>query len=294
MVATILTATAALAAVPVKVGLIDLGIERTDFSDLDNVTVRTLTFWTSGSAEARRQDRQHARSHGEEMVRALVRSFRAVEPDAPLVVYVATPFRADPRTGALTLDMDDLAFAYEWFAHEGVRLVAETFVGPDSAAQREALRRAAARGLVVLASAGNGPAHNVVPPYPAAYDEVISISTTALSADLARERDRDSYVDFSVAPRGFNAIAYRNDPELSSLQGSSAATASAAGILGALSRRAAIGDRADAMVLLGCVARPAAGFAGGRAWGSGVLVPHEIGARLHAQGPDAHPCGEAA
>ena len=286
--------TAIAAPPPVKIGLIDLGIERTNFADLPNVTVRTRTFWTSGTAEARRQDNAHSKSHGEEMVRTMVKSIRAIDTDTPVIVYVATPFRADPKTAALTLDMDDLAFAYNWLSHEGVRVVAETFVGPDSDEQHTAVRRASALGLVILASAGNGPRHNAVPPFPAAYEEAISISTTALSAELSREQDRDSYVDFSVAPRMMSAIAYRNDPEAASLHGSSAATASAAGILAALGQRATLNDRADGMMLLACVARPVAGFAGGRAWGDGVLIPTEIGAKLRAQGHDAHPCGQAA
>ena len=279
------------AASAVRVGLIDLGIERTDFSKLENVTVRTMTFWTSGTSEARKQDKQHARNHGEEMVNSLVASFRAVDPTTPIIVYVATPFHADTKTGALSLNMDELNYAYNWFAHEGVRIIGETFVGPDSDEQHAALRRATSLGLVVLASAGNGPSHNAVPPFPAAYDESISISTTELSAELSRERDRDSYVDFSVAPKSISAIAYRNDPEVSSLLGSSAATATATGILSALSLRSTLKDRADAVMVLGCVARPAASFAAGRAWGNGVLVPREIGTKLRGQ--NTHPCGEA-
>lgn len=290
----LLAAPVSYAANAVRIGLIDLGIERADFSGLENVTVRTMTFWTSGTTEARKQDKSHVRNHGEEMVRTMVKSFRAIDPQTPIIVYVATPFRADPKTGALKLDMDDLTFAYNWFAHEGVRIVGETFVGPDSDDQHAALRHAATSGLIVLASAGNGPDHNAVPPYPAAYDEAISISTTALTAALSREPNRDSYVDFSVAPRALTAIAYRNDPEVSSLQGSSAATASATGILGALSLRTSIQDRGDAMMILSCVARPAAGFAGGKAWGSGVLIDREIGAKFRAQGSNAHPCGSAA
>jgi len=286
-------APAASAVQAVKIGLVDLAIDKSDFADLKNVTVRTLSFWTSGTAEARRQDKAHTRSHGAEMVRAAVSSLRAIDSETHVIVYVATPFRADAKTGALKLDMDDLVFAYEWFAHEDVRIVAETFVGPDTETQHDALRRAVNKGLVVLASAGNGPAHNAVPPYPAAYDEAVSISTTALAADLAREPNRDAYVDFSVAPKTRSTIAYRQDPELSSLLGSSAATASAAGILAALSLRAPVRDRGDAVMLLGCVAKPSAGFAGGRAWGDGVLVAHEIGTKLRAQGPGAHPCGEA-
>ncbi|MBL8643891.1 MAG: hypothetical protein JNK21_08150 [Rhodospirillaceae bacterium] len=287
----VVTGSPSQAASVMKMGVIDLGIERVDFSDMDNVTVRTMTFWTSGTAEARKQDKSHKRNHGEEMVRAAVRNFRAIDKSTPIIVYVATPFRADPKTGALALDMDDLMFAYEWFAHEDVKLVGQMFVGPDSAAQRTALQKATERGLVVLASAGNGPTQNAVPPYPAAYDDAISISTTALSAELSREKDRNSYVDFSVAPRAASSISYRNDPDAMSLMGSSAATASALGILAALHVRAPVRNRGDAMMMLSCVARPAESFAGGKAWGTGVLIASEIAAKLAGGG---HPCSTAA
>jgi hypothetical protein len=293
LVTMIFSSAGSFAAQVVRVGLVDLSIERSNFADLNGVTVRTMTFWTSGTAEARKQDSTRKRSHGEDMVRALVQGFRAIDPETNIIVYVATPFRADPKTGALKLDMDDLNVAYRWFQSQGVRVIGETFVGPDSAAQREALTRATELGLIVLASAGNGPSHNTVPPYPAAYDEAISISTTALGVELSRETNRDSYVDFSVAPRAISSIAYRHDPELGSLQGSSAATATAAGLLSALSLRGRMNDRGDAVMLLSCVARPTAEFAGGRAWGNGVLVPAEIGTRLRSKGPFGQPCGDA-
>ena len=280
------------AASVMKIGIVDLGIERVDFSDMENTTVRTMSFWTSGTAEARKQDKQHRGYHGEEMVRAAVRNFRAIDKTTPIIVYVATPFRANPKTGQLALDMDDLRFAYDWFAHEGVTLVGQMFVGPDSVNQRQALQHATSRGLVVLASAGNGPRENHVPPYPAAYDEAISISTTALTAELSQEAERNTYVDFSVATRIASRVATRDDPEIMSKQGSSAATASALGILAALAVQTQVQTRDDAMRALSCVAQPTESFAGGKAWGDGVLVAADIGARMARN--NGSPCTRAA
>jgi len=45
--------------------------------------------------------------------------------------------------------------------------------------------------------------------------------------------------------------------------------------------------------VLNCVAKPTDTFAAGRAWGDGVLVAAEIGAKLK-DNPHAHPCGQAA
>ncbi|MDX2142453.1 MAG: S8 family serine peptidase, partial [Rhodospirillaceae bacterium] len=278
---------------PARLGLVDLSVAGLDFSDLDNVAVRTMpdahATTHPGTRSAVRQDRDHARAHGAEMVRAAVAAFRAVDAATPIEIYVASPFRADARGARLGLSMNELERAYVWFADNNVTLVAQTFVAPDSPAQREAVALAHRLGLVLLASAGNGPDHNAVPPYPAAYDGVISISTTALETELSREADRDAYVDFSVAPKRFTAIVYRRDPELASRQGSSAATASALGILGAAARRWPVADRAEAINLLGCIARPNETFAG-RAWGRGVLIASDIGNRLRGLGGAGSPC----
>ncbi|MBL8628965.1 MAG: S8 family serine peptidase [Rhodospirillaceae bacterium] len=287
----VITGSPTQAASVVKIGIVDLGIERADYADLENVTVRTMAFWTSGTAEARKQDKSHRNNHGEEMVRTAVRNFRAIDKTTPIIVYVATPFRADPVTGALQLNLDDLQFAYEWFAHEDVKLVGQMFVGRDTEDQRAALAKATERGLVVMASAGNGPRSNAVPPYPAAYDDAISISTTALTEELSREKNRNSYVDFSVAPKAMSAIMYRADPEAQSLQGSSAATAAALGMLAALHAKAPVRDRADAMAMLSCVARPTDSVASGKAWGNGVLVASEIAAKM---ANNNNPCARTA
>jgi hypothetical protein len=278
----------------VRLGLVDLSIEEHDFSDLPGVTVRAMPAAVPATRRAVRQSLEHRRPHGVEMVRAVVAAFRAIDAATPVAIHVASPFRVDARTGRLALSLDELERSYMWFAEQGVVVIAQTFVAPDSAGQRAAIGMARRLGLVILASAGNGPSHNAVPPYPAAYDGVIAISTTALSAELSREADRDAYVDFSVAPKRFTAIDYRRDPDLASLQGSSAATASAMGILGALSLRWHVADRDDAMALLGCLARPSETFAAGRAWGQGVLIAAEIGNRLRGMAATASPCGEAA
>jgi hypothetical protein len=139
---------------------------------------------------------------------------------------------------------------------------------------RAAVDAAAAYGLVILTSAGNGPRQNVVPPYPASYGHAIGISTTALGAELDNEADRDAYVRYSVPAPALSSLKLRADPERAALQGSSRATVVAAGLLGALSVRYRIDNREDAVLLLDRHAMPRTAYAG--AYGQGVLVPDAI------------------
>jgi len=263
----------------VKIGLVDYAVDHTAFEDLRNVTVKSITFQSTGYRPARFQSPANQRAHGDVMTRALLTAFRQLTPDTPVEVYVATPFMtADDKR--VVLDPEQLAFAYDWFAFQGVKIVAQTFVGTDSEGLRAASERAAAHGLIILASAGNGPDMNAVPPYPASYDSAIGISTTALMGELASETKRNTYVGYSVPALEFPAAKLRRDPELSSLQGSSYATATAAGMLGALSTRCHIGTAEDARAVLDKFAVPLDETPNGRAYGRGVLVPELISKRL--------------
>ncbi len=109
-----------------------------------------------------------------------------------------------------------------------------------------------------------------VPPFPAAYRDVISISTTQLSAELMREADRDSYVDFSVAPPLKSNLSYRRDPEAITMLGSSAATATALGLAAALHVGWPVVTRENLLELMAYVAAANEAVDGGRVWGRGA------------------------
>lgn len=276
----------------VKIGLVDYAVDHRAFEDLPNVVVKSITFQSTGYRPARFQSQANQRAHGDVMTRALLAAFRQLKPDTPVEVYVATPFMtADDKR--VVLDPEQLAFAYDWFAFQGVRIVAQTFVGADSEGLRAASKRAASHGLIILASAGNGPGENAVPPYPASYAGAIGISTTALVSALAAEPQRNTYVEYSVAALEISVLRLRRDPELSSLLGSSYATAAAAGLLGALSTRCHIGTPDDARAVLDTFAVPLDETPNGRAYGRGVLVPEVITRRLDggATVPNGVICG---
>jgi hypothetical protein len=261
--AAALTRPAPAAAPAAKVGLIDLTLDPRTLARTPGIKLRHLSFWATGFAAAAKQSREHRRDHGEVMAGALIEAFRTLAPEAALELYVASPFVEDAE-GRKLIDIDQLGFAFDWFAGQGVSVVALTFVGRASPALAAAIDRAAAHGLVVLASAGNGPGHNPVPAYPAAYPGVIAVGTTALAAERAAEDHRllevaaasdapaarRAYVDYGVAAPLFTTLQLRRDPELASLLGSSRAVVVAAGVLAAAAEGRALAGLAEALALL--------------------------------------------
>lgn len=253
-----------------KIGLIDLTLNPETLSRFSGVTIKHLSFWTTGYTKASKQSREHTQDHGEVMARALIEAYQAMAPGAALELYVASPF-IENAEGKKLLDVEQLAFAFDWFASQGVKVVALTFVGRNTPTLASALDHAAALGLIVLGSAGNGPSHNPVPAYPAAYANVIAIGTTGLNGDRSAEdhvlhdaaiksgghfSSRGSYVDYGVTVPALTQMQLRRDRELSALQGSSRATVVAAGLLVAVTLESALHTADDAMTALDGLVSP--------------------------------------
>ncbi len=271
-------------AATVKIGLIDFALRHDALKSHHNVTVRSITFEMTGYNAARTQTAQHARGHGDVMADELIRAFQGAAPGNSLELYVASPFVENPTTGRQSIDFEQLGFAYTWFAQQGVKIIAQTFVAKDNPKLKAAIATASQQGLVILTSAGNGPQQNAVPPFPASYDTTIGISTTGLGSELSQERNRNTYVRYSVPAPATSAIRLRQDPELASLEGSSRATVAAAGLLGALATRYRLDNRDDAVTVLDAIAVPVAEFGGRAAYGLGVLVQDVVAQHLRTPG----------
>lgn len=257
----------------IKIGLVDFALKHDTLNSFQHVTVRSITFETTALTAARFQSARNTKGHADVMASELIESFQAAAPSADLELYVASPFLQDPQTGRQSIDLEQLEFAYTWFARQGVKIVAQTFVSRDTPALAAAMEAAQREGLVILTSAGNGPRQNAVPPFPAGYtDAAIGISTTGLSDELSSEENRNTYVRYSVPQPAMSPLKVRQDPEAAALVGSSRATVVAAGLLGALNTRYRIETADDARLLLDTVATPIADFGAGGAYGLGVLM----------------------
>lgn len=297
--ASLLPPPAKAAAPEMKVGLVDLNLNPETLGQFPGVSIKHLSFWASGYIRAVKQSKDFRQSHGEVMARALIEAFRSLAPEAPLHVYVASPFIENAQ-GQKLLDVEQLGFVFDWFAGNGVKIVAMTFVGRNSSALQAAIAQASRRGLIVLSSAGNGPGQNPVPAYPAAYPGVIAVGTTALQAErnaedrllheasmtsLQSPASRGGYVDYAVAAPKVNVLRLRQDPELAALMGSSRATVTAAGVLAALVLAKLPETPEDALTLLDGVAGPCDPMVAAR----GVIDLNALKAGVKYLGPFASP-----
>jgi subtilisin family serine protease len=122
--------------------------------------------------------------------------YRGVAPGARL--YHARAF----ENGSSTLDA--LLTAMEWAIEQDVRIINMSFTGPRNDLFELACRLAGARGIVLVAAAGNaGPGAPFA--FPAAYNGVIAVTATNESDGLMEQANRGPYVH--VAAPGVDLLA---------------------------------------------------------------------------------------
>jgi serine protease len=94
-----------------------------------------------------------------------------------------------------------IARGVDWAATHGARIINLSLGGPDDGVVlHDAIKRATAKGVLVVAAAGNE--FNSVPQYPAAYPEVLAVGATDWSGSLVHFSSYGDWVDV-VAP-GWN------------------------------------------------------------------------------------------
>ncbi len=93
-------------------------------------------------------------------------------------------------------DIERIATAVEWLLQQDVRLINMSFAGPNNVVLDEVLTRAAARGAIMVAAAGNDGRERAA--YPAAHPSVIAV--TAVDAAFRRYRDANygAHIEFSA------------------------------------------------------------------------------------------------
>jgi len=122
--------------------------------------------------------------------------FKGMAPGS--LIYHARAFEGGEST------MDVLLTAMDWAAEKDVRIVNMSFVGPRNELLELACASAVARGLILVAAAGNnGP--DAPWGYPAAYDGVIAVTATDEKDRLMQRANRGPYV-FVSAP-GVDMVA---------------------------------------------------------------------------------------
>ena len=166
-----------------RLGLIDTGVDA-GHPALAGVPIRQRGF--AGD------DRPGA--HGTAVASLLAGRSGAFSGAAPgATLFVADVYGGSPSGGAST----GVAQALAWMTGKEVPVVNVSLVGPRNALVEAAVRRAAGRGVLIVAAAGNdGPA--APPLYPASYPGVVGVTGVNARGRALPEAARGPQVDFAA------------------------------------------------------------------------------------------------
>jgi hypothetical protein len=111
-------------------------------------------------------------------------------------LLAANVFTADPKGGE-SASVDAIALAVEWLLERSVPVINLSLEGPPNRALADILRRAGARGCLLVAAAGNsGPA--APPAYPAAYPWVVAVTAVDQQGRIYVHANRGAYIMFAA------------------------------------------------------------------------------------------------
>lgn len=251
-----------------RIGLIDTGV------DVRHPSVAGTSIVQRGFAGPARPA-----PHGTAVASLMVGQAGAFSGAAPGgELYAADVYGGSAAGGSAT----GLAQALAWMAENEVPVVNVSLVGPRNAVVEAAVRRAGARGMLIVAAVGNdGP--SAPPLYPAAYPDVVGVTAVNGRGRVLPESGRGPQVDFA-AP-GADMAAAGPGQGYVNVRGSSFAAPLVAGLL---SQRLHRPNRGGAEAAIGEIATMAVD-AGARGpdpiYGHGVvavdrrIAPDVVGAR---------------
>lgn len=116
-------------------------------------------------------------------------------PDASF--YVADIFYAGEDKGPAS-DTLSMLRAFNWLEANGVKIINMSLSGPPDALIEDAVAKLSAKGILLVAAAGNEGPNNVGPSYPAAYDDVIAVTAVNKNLQNYRYANRGTYVDVAA------------------------------------------------------------------------------------------------
>ncbi len=171
-----------------SIGVIDTGIDTTS-PNLAAVRIRTKSFFDGPAPKA---------SHGTDVATILADPSRLRD----ATILGASVF-GQRDTQGLVAGADALVRALDWLAEENVQFVNLALAGPYNKLLDLAVKRASARGLILVAAVGNnGPTSDTL--YPAGFDRVIAVTAVDAKGRIYRNAVRGPHVD--VAAPGVDVL----------------------------------------------------------------------------------------
>ena len=173
---------------PLRLGMIDSLVD-IDHPALSSANIHSEAFTSAGA--------KMPSSHGTAIASIFIgrdKTYVGLAPQAEL--YAAAVFEQDVSRGEIASTVS-LVRALDWLMSSGVDVVNISLAGPPNRLLEKALERAALRGVVILAAAGNG-GPMAKPMYPAAYNSVIAVTAVDASGRIFRLANRGEYVDLAA------------------------------------------------------------------------------------------------
>jgi hypothetical protein len=170
--------------------------------------------------------------HGTGMAGAIAarQNMLGVAPGALLLAVSAFSTKANSGEGTTF----NILKGIDWAAAQSARVINMSFAGPADPRMREALQKASARGIVLVAAAGNaGP--KSPPLYPAADTGIIAVTATNADDGLFSGANRGNYI--TVAAPGVDVLAPAPESAYQFTTGTSVAAAEVSGVVALLLER---------------------------------------------------------
>jgi hypothetical protein len=160
-------------------------------------------------------------------------------PDAEF--FTAAVFYID-EGGAMATDTVSLLRALSWMEAQGVKLINMSFAGPQDELVQDQIAELSAKGVVLVAAAGNG-GPSAAPAYPAAYPQVIAVTAVTKDQHNYRYANRGEHID--VAAPGAGIWAAVPGGREGSHSGTSFAAPHVTGIIAVMPRDSLTGKKND-------------------------------------------------
>jgi hypothetical protein len=143
-------------------------------------------------------------------------------------LLAASVVERQTREGGELASADALVRALDWLAQNRVPVANISLAGPPNALVEDAVRRAQARGMIIVAAVGNdGPA--APPLYPAAYEGVVGVTAVDQRGGVYRRAGRGAHVD--VAAPGVGVVVAAPGGRMAEASGTSYAAPTVAAAL---------------------------------------------------------------
>lgn len=134
-------------------------------------------------------------------------------------LFAANIFRGGTETPFTSAEA--IASALEWMMSNNVRVVNMSLSGPRNAVLDSLIKRSGAKGMLIVAAAGNG-GPNAPPSYPAALSSVVAVTAVDNKNHVYRYANQGDYI--SIAARGVDVSAARAKGGWALFSGTSFAT----------------------------------------------------------------------